>query len=62
MPELQSLVSLSQALISDGYEDPGFQVLFEAAQAGWIPVEEGDNGQWFFDLAHLRVIAEVLIL
>ncbi len=62
MPKPQPLTFLPHALVAAGYESPGYQVLFEAAQAGWIPAEQGDNGRWFYDATHLKFIAESLML
>lgn len=62
MPELEPITFLPHALIEAGYESPGYQTLFEAVQAGWIPAEQGENGRWFFDPAHLGFIAESLML
>ncbi len=62
MPQLQPLTFLPHALIEAGYESPGYQALFEAALAGWIPAEQCENGRWSFDPAHLRFIAESLML
>ena len=62
MAELQPLTFLHDALIEAGYESPGYQSLFEAVQAGWIPAEQGGKGRWFFDPANLRFIAESLML
>lgn len=62
MPQRQPLTYLPHALVAAGYESPGYQALVEAAQAGWIPAERADNGRWFYDAAHLRFIAESLML
>ena len=62
MADLQPLTFLPHALIEAGYESPGYQALVEAAQAGWIPAEQGGKGRWFYDPADLRFIAESLVL
>jgi len=62
MPQLHPLTFLPHALIDAGFQSPGYQALFEAAQAGWIPAEQRDNGRWFVDLAHLEFIADILRL
>ena len=62
MAQLQPLTFLPHALIEAGYQSLGYQSLLEAAQAGWIPAEQGDNGRWVFDLADLRFIADSLML
>ena len=62
MTELKPLTFLPQALIDAGFESPGYQPLFEAAQSGWIPADQSENGQWFFDQANLRFIAVSLLL
>ena len=62
MAELQPLTFLSHALVEAGYQSPGYQSLFEAALAGWIPAEPTGNGRWVFDPADLQFIAESLML
>lgn len=62
MAQLKPLTTLPCALIETGYNSPGYQALLEAAQAGWIPAEQDENGQWVFNLADLRFISGSLML
>jgi hypothetical protein len=62
MAQLHPLTFLRHALIEAGYQSPEYVSLLEAAQAGWIPAEQGDSGQWVFDLADIRFIADSLML
>ena len=62
MPQLLPLTSLPQALEDAGYKSLEYESILEAAQAGWIPAEQGDNDKWLFDPAYLRFIAESLML
>ena len=62
MADLRPLTFLPHALIEAGYKSPGYQALVEAAQAGWIPAEQGGKGRWLYDPADLRFIAESLVL
>ncbi len=62
MSQLRPLTSLPQALEDAGYKSLGYESILEAAQAGWIPAEQGDNDQWLFDPAYLRFMADSLML
>ena len=62
MADLKPLTILPRALSEAGFESPGYQSLSEAAQEGWIPAEQSENGRWLFDPANLRFIAQSLML
>lgn len=62
MTQLCSLKTLQHELNEAGYESPEYQSLLEAAQAGWIPAKQDESGQWVYDAADIRFIADSLML
>ena len=61
MAERLPLSQLPVALVDAGYPDPGLEALIEYAQDGWIPADQDENGQWFFDPAFVQFIAVSLL-
>ncbi len=62
MNQRSPLSALPKALMDAGFQVPASQSFFEEAQAGWIPAEQLEDGQWVFDRADIPFIAGSLML